>query len=128
MDESHFAGQFPNYFGSLAVAMGYICVIMLICKRGWLQWLTNSFQAAGQMALTNYLMQSIILSLIFYGHGLGMIGYVSRTQQVLIVIAIWIFQLVLSPWWMKRFRFGPFEWLWRSLTYLKFQPVFRDNQ
>ena len=60
---------------------------------------------------------------IFYGHGLGLYGSVSRVGQALIVLAVWAALLVLCPFWLKRFRFGPFEWLWRSLTYMKLQPL-----
>jgi uncharacterized protein len=77
------------------------------------------------MALTNYLMQTIICTTIFYGHGLGRFGHFERTEQILTVLAVWIVELIWSPIWMRYFRFGPFEWLWRSLTYLKPQPMRR---
>jgi uncharacterized protein len=77
------------------------------------------------MALTNYLMQTIICTTIFYGHGLGMYGRVERTGQFLIVIAIFMCQVALSPIWLRYFRFGPMEWVWRSLTYGKRQPFRR---
>ena len=75
------------------------------------------------MAFTNYISQSVICTLIFYGHGLGLFERVDRLGQLAIVVAIWILQLLWSPWWLARFRFGPLEWLWRSLTYMKFQPM-----
>ena len=81
--------------------------------------------AVGQMALTNYLTHTIVCTTIFYGHGLGLFGSVDRTGQLLIVLAIWLGQLTLSPIWLKHFRFGPFEWLWRSLTYGAMQPMRR---
>ena len=77
----------------------------------------------GQMALSNYLAQSVISIFVFYGIGLGLIG---KPEQVLyMAIAIWIFalQIVCSHLWLARFRFGPMEWLWRSLTYGKAQPM-----
>lgn len=63
----------------------------------------------------------------FYWHGLDLYGSVERTGQIAIVFAVWAFQLTISPWWLKRFRFGPFEWLWRSLTYMKLQPLRRES-
>jgi uncharacterized protein len=77
------------------------------------------------MALTNYLVQSILCTTIFYGHGLGLYGRVERVGQVGIVVAIWVLQLVISPIWLRHFRFGPFEWLWRTLTYFRLQPMRR---
>jgi uncharacterized protein len=77
------------------------------------------------MALTNYLMQTLICTTIFYGHGFGLFGSVERTGQILIVFAIWTAELLWSPWWLARFRFGPFEWVWRSFTYMKIQPLRR---
>jgi len=73
------------------------------------------------MAFTNYLSQSIITSTIFYGF--GVYASLQRYQLYYIVIAIWIFQLVFSQIWLRYYQFGPFEWLWRSLTYWKKQPM-----
>jgi len=121
-----FGGKQFNYWGSLFVSAGWIGLVMLGCQ--WSQGgrLYRSLAATGQMALTNYLMQTIICITIFYGHGLGMFGRIERTGQIVIVFAVWVFQLALSPWWLKRFRFGPFEWLWRSLTYMRLQPMRRE--
>jgi uncharacterized protein len=71
------------------------------------------------MALSNYLMHSIITSIIFIGFGL--FGQLERYELYYVVFGIWIFQLIVSPIWLKHFQFGPFEWLWRSLTYGKKQ-------
>ena len=117
-------GQF-NYWGSLLVSLGYIGAICLIVLCWGQNWFTNAFAAVGRMALTNYLLQTIIATLIFYGHGFGRFGHVERTGQLLITLAIWAFQLVFSQWWLSRFRFGFFEWVWRSLTYWKIQPLTR---
>jgi len=75
------------------------------------------------MALTNYLMQSILATFIFYGHGLGLFGTVGRAEQWGYILGIWILQILGSKWWLDRFKFGPFEWLWRSLTYWKLQAI-----
>jgi len=114
-----------NYWGSLLVALGWVGVVMLFCQ-GWSgSRLYRSLAATGQMALSNYLMQTLICTTLFYGHGFGLYGSVERTGQILIVFAVWAVQLLWSPWWMARFRFGPFEWLWRSLTYWRLQPMRR---
>jgi uncharacterized protein len=73
------------------------------------------------MAFSNYILQTVICTLLFYGHGFGLYGRVERTGQIVIVFGIWILQLMLSPLWLKFFRFGPIEWAWRSLTYGKIQ-------
>jgi uncharacterized protein len=75
------------------------------------------------MALTNYLMQSVICTTLFYGWGFGLFGTLNRTPLAGIVLAIWVFQLLFSPLWLRFFRFGPAEWLWRSLTYWRLQPL-----
>jgi uncharacterized protein len=122
---SFYLGGLYNYWGSLLVALGWVGLVMLVCKSGVLGWAKRVLAAVGQMALTNYLMQTIICTTIFYGHGFGQFGHFERTDQILTVIAVWIVQLIWSPIWMRYFRFGPFEWMWRSLTYLKPQPMRR---
>ncbi|MEE2526250.1 DUF418 domain-containing protein [Hyphobacterium sp. HN65] len=117
-------GESANYFLSPIVAFGYASVVMLMCKFGLFRMLLHPFTAAGRMAFTNYLTQTLIMTYIFVGSpGLGLIGTVERVDQLKIVIAVWIAQLIISPLWLSVFRFGPLEWVWRSLTYWKFQPM-----
>jgi uncharacterized protein len=118
-------GLFLNFFGSVLVALGHVSVLVLIFKAGLLTWLTSRLAAVGRMALTNYLTQSIMCTTLFYGYGLGEFGYVNRTGLAGIVVVIWIFQMMASKIWLERFLFGPAEWLWRSLTYWRFQPIVR---
>ena len=80
------------------------------------------FAPVGQLALTNYLMQSLICAIIFMSYGFGMEARVGPAKLSLIAFAIYFFQIVFSHIWVKYFRFGPMEWLWRSLTYKKWQP------
>jgi len=120
---SMFAGTEFNYWGSLGVSFGYICLIMLMVKNGTFQWLQKRLAALGQMAFTNYISQSVICVFIFWGVGFGLLGQLSRGYQILIVIAIWVVQLMWSKPWLERYRFGPLEWLWRSLTYGKMQSM-----
>jgi len=114
-----------HYAGAILQSLGYVAVIMLICKFGIAAALLRVLAAVGRMALTNYLMQTIICTLIFYGHGFGQFGAFTRVEQLYIVFGVWAAQLIWSPIWLRRFRFGPFEWLWRSLTYWKLQPMRR---
>jgi uncharacterized protein len=120
-------GGIANYWGSLIVACGHIGLVMLVVKAGALQQLMARFAAVGRMALTNYLMHSVILTTVFYGYGLGLYGSIPRFWQMGFVIGVIGVQLLLSPWWLDRYRFGPVEWLWRSLTYWKRQP-FRHQE
>lgn len=120
---SMFLGSQFNYWGSLFVALGHVGVVMLACSSGLLGRLRRVLAALGRMALTNYLMQTVICITVFYGHGLGLFGYVERKHQVLIVFAVWAVQLFYSPIWLWHFKFGPAEWVWRSLTYGRRQPM-----
>ena len=101
--------------GRFAMAMGYTGLIMLICKLGWLPAVRSRLAAVGKMALTNYLMQSIFCLYIFVV--IGLYGELRFHQIYYVVFAIWVVQLIYSPIWLKHFRYGPFEWLWRKLTY-----------
>jgi uncharacterized protein len=109
--------------GTVPVALGHAAVLMLVLKSGLLRGLTDRLAAVGRMALTNYLMQSLICTTIFYGYGLGYFGTIARPGLWLVVVAIWALQLWYSPRWLSRYRFGPMEWVWRSLTYGKPQPM-----
>ncbi len=126
MEYSQFFGSQFNYWGSFFVSFGYICMIMLIAKSSLLSGLKARLAAVGQMALTNYITQSLICVLIFYGVGLGLYGQFERSQQVLVVFAVWIVQILWSKPWMDKYRFGPLEWVWRSLTYMKKQVIKRQ--
>ena len=116
-------GAQPNYWGSLFVSAAYIGLLMLFARSRALPWLQTALAAVGRTALTNYLLQTILATAIFYGHGLGLFGSVERVGQIGIVVAIWVVQLVVSPLWLRYCRFGPFEWMWRSLSYWRLQPL-----
>jgi len=118
-------GGIANYFGSILVALGHIGAVMIAIRSGVVRGFAGRLAAVGRMALTNYLMQSLVMTTIFYGYGLGLYGQVPRFWQQLFVVALIGAQLVVSPWWLKYFHFGPAEWLWRSLTYGQRQPMRR---
>jgi len=83
--------------------------------------------AAGRMAFSNYIAQSLICTTLFYGYGFGLFGRLDYAEQLLVVAAVWAAQLAWSPWWLARFHFGPAEWAWRSLTYWRRQPFRRRS-
>lgn len=125
MEYSMFLGSQFNYIGSLFIAFGFICLIMLLVKSTGFLTIKNRLAAAGQMALSNYLMQSLICVLLFYGFNL--FGSIERTWQAAIVLVIWLVQLVGSLNWLQKYHFGPFEWAWRSLTYWERQKLKRSE-
>jgi len=105
------------------LCVGHVSLLMLIFRSGLLNWLMKALGSVGQMAFTNYFMQSVICTFIFFGYGLGHYNQLRYHQLYYVVISIWAFQLIVSPIWLSYFKFGPFEWLWRSLTYWKKQPM-----
>jgi uncharacterized protein len=107
--------------GRLGMTIGHLGLLLLFVRSGLLRRARRAFAAVGRMAITNYLMHSAICLVIFIL--LGKYGQLERHQLYYIVFAIWAFQLVFSPLWLKYFKFGPVEWLWRSLTYVKWQPL-----
>ena len=127
MQRSMFYNQQFNYIGSVGIALAYIGIIMLIVKSTKAIKCKSWFAAVGKMAFTNYILESLICTFIFYGHGLGFYGQVERKFQILIVFASWILILIISPLWLRYFKFGPLEWLWRSLTYWNIQPIRKIN-
>lgn len=111
--------------GRIATMAGHIGLIMLFCKSEILNVLKKALSAVGRMALSNYLMHSVIASIIFVGF--KQYGEWERFELYYLVFAIWMFQLIASPIWLKYFRFGPVEWLWRSLSYMKKQTFLKQS-
>jgi uncharacterized protein len=102
--------------------MAYLCGLVLLYQRPkWQSWL-RLLAPVGRMALTNYLSQSFLFVALFYGVGLGLIGKIGAAACLLISIIFFGIQIIVSRWWVRNFRFGPFEWIWRSLTYGMIQP------
>lgn len=111
-----------NQFGSLFVAIGHACLLLWCYQTGRLASAFGLLADVGRMALTNYLAQSLIATTFFYGYGFAQFGQWDRVHLCAVVLAIWILQLTWSQIWLREFRFGPVEWLWRSLTYGRWQP------
>ncbi len=128
MEYSMLIGTQPNYFGSLLLVLGYIGVWGLLLRvrpgqvAGWL------LAPVGRMALTNYLAQTLIGTTIFYGHGLGQFMNVSRSGQAAIVMLTWCFQIPFSHWWLRRYRYGPAEYVWRRMTYGRLSGISRESE
>ena len=119
--ESMFTGVQFNYWGSILMAYSYIAFLLLFCRLNAFSKLKTWLANVGKMALTNYLSHTLICGFVFYGWGLGLYGTFERIEQLMLVLVIWLFQLLFSTFWMNRFQYGPFEWLWRSMTYGKIQ-------
>jgi uncharacterized protein len=108
--------------GAPALMLFYVTAIILLAQREkWFHRL-EPLAYLGRMALSNYITQSIIGTLIFYKYGLGLFGRTDPTFGLLLTVSIYFVQIRISQWWLARYRFGPLEWIWRSLTYLKLQP------
>jgi uncharacterized protein len=113
--------------GSTFMTVGYICLLLWVYQRGSIQRLANWISRVGQMALTNYLTQSLLCALIFYGYGFGLYGSLSRIELLPIIVGIAVFQVGLSVLWLRFYKQGPIEWIWRTLTYMKWQAIHRSK-
>jgi uncharacterized protein len=109
--------------GQYVLCAGYLGTIVTLVNSARWHRLVLWMAPLGRMALTNYLMHSLILSTLFYGYGFGQFGRISRGPQMLLVVAIIALQLSASRWWLRRFQYGPMEWVWRCLTYGQRQPL-----
>jgi uncharacterized protein len=112
--------------GRLTGAVANVALVVLIAKAGLFKWLTRRIAAVGQTALSNYLFTSISCTILFNGFGFGLYGKLEYYQLYAIVACVWACNLILSPIWLRHFQFGPMEWVWRSLTYWKRQPMRRS--
>jgi uncharacterized protein len=124
---SFLLGSQFNYWGSILVSLGWIGLFLSLWKAGALNGLGARLVAVGRTAFSCYILTSIICTFVFYGHGLGWFGTVTRPGQVLVTLVVWTVLLIVAPWWLERFRFGPLEWLWRTLTYGERQPMRRST-
>ncbi|MCZ6815845.1 MAG: DUF418 domain-containing protein, partial [Planctomycetota bacterium] len=113
------------WFVSSGLCLAYLSGLALICMNPIGLRLLRPVAAVGRMALTNYLTHSIVFTTIFYSYGLGLFGGVRHSTTLAMVFGMFAIQLIVSPIWLRRFRFGPFEWVWRSLTYWRVQPFVR---
>lgn len=110
-------------FGSPMLGLAYIAALTLLLQRADWRRRLAPLGAVGRTALTNYLVQSVLFVLLFFGYGLGWFGQVGAFGGTMLALSVFALQIAGSQWWLRRFRFGPAEWLWRSLTYGKLQPM-----
>lgn len=114
MEASMLAGGLFNYCGGIAMSVGYMALLMLV-PAGFV--LRAPIEAVGRTAFSNYILQSVLATWIFYGHGLGLFGLLSRAEQWFVIVGIWTVQIGLTLLWLRFYKMGPLEWLWRKLTY-----------
>ncbi len=112
-------------FQRILIVMAHAAALILMFQSGFAKNLFSRLVAVGRMAFTNYITHSVICTLFFFGYGLNYYAAFEFYHIYFVVLASWIFQLIVSPIWLKYFLFGPMEWLWRSLTYWKLQPMRR---
>ena len=105
------------HLGRLGMAFGWMGLILFVCRKSFWAKARHALAAVGRMALTNYLMHSVFALVLFSGAGFALVGEFDRWMLYPIVASIWVIQLIVSPWWLSRFQFGPCEWLWRGLSY-----------
>ena len=118
-----FVGDFAFAFGSTALALGYAAGIVILARHDRWRRIVHPLAAVGRMALSIYLLQTLMFSTLFYGYAFGQVGRLGPAGVFFYAIVFFSVQIVIANWWLKRFRFGPAEWLWRSLTYRKRQPM-----
>lgn len=116
--------SFSQFLG-IPISLGYMGLLIWIVKLGVLRLATTLLANVGRMALTNYLLQTLLCTFFFYGHGLGNFGTIDYPGLFAVIAAVWTINIVFSAVWLRFFRFGPAEWAWRSLTYWKPQPIRR---
>ncbi len=108
--------------GNLPACLGYVGLVVTLLHSRGIGSQVRVLAPLGRMALTNYLMQSVICMIVFYGFGLGHWG-LPRAEQLLFVVVVYAAQIGFSHWWLARFRYGPMEWLWRGFTYRQVPPL-----
>lgn len=120
-----FIWQSCSQFIGIPISLGYMALLIWILRLGLVRPFTRALAAVGRMALSNYLLQTILCTTLFYGYALGYYAKIDYPALFGIVAGVWISNIVFSTVWLRFFRFGPAEWLWRSLTYWKLQPMRR---
>lgn len=118
---------FLQSLAPVVLAIGYGSLIVWIAQIEGIRRILAPFAAVGRMAFTNYILHSLIFGLIFFGYGFGFFGRMGAASALLLVSIVYAFMALLSTFWLSRFRFGPLEWLWRSITYNRSQPMRIDR-
>ena len=116
-------GDLVFVIGSTALALGYAATIVLAAQHARWRRFVKPLAAVGRMALTIYLVQTLMFTTLFYGYGFGQVFMIGPAAVLAYAVVFFAIQILVANWWLKYFRFGPMEWLWRSLTYLKVHPI-----
>ena len=109
--------------GSVLLSLAYVAAITLFSQSETGKRILAPLAPVGRMALSNYLMHSIVMTTLAYGYGFGLFGQVGLAAGFGMAVILYAMQIPLSRWWLNRFNFGPFEWIWRTLTYTQIQPM-----
>jgi uncharacterized protein len=113
--------------GRLFITLGHIGLVGMLCHTAWLNYVTRLLAGVGRMALTNYIMQTVISIFLFYGFGFSLYAKLERYQLTLVCVGVWLFQIVSSNLWLIWYKHGPLEWVWRSMIYGNKQSIRRLN-
>jgi len=124
-DWAGFIWQSCSQFVGIPISLGYMGLLIWLVRLGVARPLTGALAAVGRMALSNYLLQTILCTTFFYGYGLGYFATIDYPGLFAVIAGVWAVNIVFSKAWLSAFRFGPAEWLWRSLTYWELQPMRR---
>lgn len=122
-----YLSQLISVVAAPALSLGYICIVIVLMHSEASRARLQRFTAVGRTALTNYLLQSIVGTLIFYSYGLGFFGDIGPAALLPLTFVLFALQLLVSPWWIARYRYGPVEWLWRRMTYGGPLPMRRES-
>jgi uncharacterized protein len=109
--------------GTILIALGYGATCLAVAELTGGKMLLGWAVPLGRMAFTNYLAQSVIFGWIFYGYGLGLFGQLGAAETLAIGLAVYVGQVIFSAWWLRHYRYGPVEWLWRTIMYGTQQPM-----
>jgi uncharacterized protein len=126
--DNEFTAYIQNIFGGTSLACFYGTVILLLLQKNWWKQKLMIFQYIGKMSLTNYLLQSIVCTMLFYHYGLGWYGKMSMFAGTLLAIILYSVQLVISRQWLRHFQFGPMEWIWRCVSYGKRWAIYKQKR
>ena len=122
-DYGGFVWQGFSQFVGIPISLGYMGLLIWLVRIDVLSWATGLLANVGRMALSNYLLHTLLCTTFFYGYGFGYFGKIGYPGLFAVVAVVWTVNLVFSACWLRFFRFGPAEWAWRSLTYWKLQPL-----
>ena len=113
---------------NVALTIMLITLFVYLFRKVKWQRMLQSFAPYGRMALTNYILQSILGAYIFYGWGLGYLAQIPNRYTFLMAFGVIALQMLISSWWLERFHYGPLEWVWRSLTHFKYYPLLKNKR